>query len=197
MREVHVKKISLNTAARQLDSMVPVRRVLAGTGLTVKLVAGVIWVLLTLCGPLPLRHAVGGQLLAVWRRRITTLGVETDASRAPRELPRAPELCSVRLIDDLGAETLTFCSRHRRQAVVASASLLMLSLLWTAGQSDCESPWYMRSERRLTMLVAKTKTPTVYYVIGQRSTCVSISNVLIYIHSNIVLIFRMSHRCSS
>lgn len=104
MREVHVKKISLNTAARQLDSMVPVRRVPPRTGLTVKLVAGVIWVLLTLCGPPPLRHAVGGQSLAVWRRGVATLGVETDTPRAPRELPGASELSSVRSIHDLGSE---------------------------------------------------------------------------------------------
>lgn len=64
--------------------------------MTAEFMVGAIGMLLMLCGPLPLRHTVGGQLLAVWRRGITTLGAETDASRAPRELPGASELCSVR-----------------------------------------------------------------------------------------------------
>lgn len=75
-----------------------VYRVLPRAGMTTEFMSGVIGMLLMLGGPLPLRHTVGGQLLAVWRRGITTLGVETDASRASRELPGASELCSVRSI---------------------------------------------------------------------------------------------------
>lgn len=126
--------------------------------MTTRLVAKIIEVLImvVLCGASPpLRHAVCGQSLAVRRRGVTTLGVEADASRAPRELPGASELCIVSSVARRDADKLTFCSRHRRQAVVASPSLAMLSFMQNAVQSEHEGSWDVEDERKLRMLAAK------------------------------------------
>lgn len=75
-------KRPLHTTTRQLNGrfavyLIAPRRAEMTNRLVVR-VAGALFA----CGALPLHHAGGGQLLAVWRGRVATLGVKTDASRA-------------------------------------------------------------------------------------------------------------------